>query len=199
MQDSYLTIKASAKGEYSEKRSKFLAFAFHVETTDKIKDLVSQIEREYYDARHVCYAYMLGHQREQYRTVDNGEPSGTAGKPILGQINKNELTDILIIVVRYFGGIKLGTSGLTNAYKQAAIVAIANSEIEERTVDCIIKVHFEYTLMNDVMRVVKELNPKVLSQDFQIDCSLRLQIRMGDSESLTNRLKLIRGVSIELD
>lgn len=199
MQDSYLTIKASAKGEYSEKRSKFLAFAFHVETTDEIKDLVSQIEREYYDARHVCYAYMLGHQREQYRTVDNGEPSGTAGKPILGQINKNELTDILIIVVRYFGGIKLGTSGLTNAYKQAAIEAIANSEIEERTVDCIIKVHFEYTLMNDVMRVVKELNPKVLSQDFQIDCSLRLQIRMGDSESLTNRLKLIRGVSIELD
>ena len=142
---------------------------------------------------------MLGHQREQYRTVDNGEPSGTAGKPILGQINKNELTDILIIVVRYFGGIKLGTSGLTNAYKQAAIEAIANSEIEERTVDCIIKVHFEYTLMNDVMRVVKELNPKVLSQDFQIDCSLRLQIRMGDSESLTNRLKLIRGVSTELD
>ncbi|MBQ9559932.1 MAG: YigZ family protein [Bacteroidaceae bacterium] len=199
MQDSYLTIKASAKGEYSEKRSKFLAFAFHVETTDEIKDLVSQIEREYYDARHVCYAYMLGHQREQYRTVDNGEPSGTAGKPILGQINKNELTDILIIVVRYFGGIKLGTSGLTNAYKQAAIEAIANSEIEERTVDCIIKVHFEYTLMNDVMRVVKELNPKVLSQDFQIDCSLRLQIRMGDSESLTNRLKLIRGVSTELD
>ena len=199
MQDSYLTIKASAKGEYSEKRSKFLAFAFHVETTDEIKDLVSQIEREYYDARHVCYAYMLGHQREQYRTVDNGEPSGTAGKPILGQINKNELTDILIIVVRYFGGIKLGTSGLTNAYKQAAIEAIANSEIEERTVDCIIKVHFEYTLMNDVMRVVKELNPKVLSQDFQIDCSLRLQIRMGDSESLTNRLKLIRGVSTGLD
>ena len=105
----------------------------------------------------------------------------------------------MIIVVRYFGGIKLGTSGLTNAYKQAAIEAIANSEIEERTVDCIIKVHFEYTLMNDVMRVVKELNPKVLSQDFQIDCSLRLQIRMGDSESLTNRLKLIRGVSTELD
>lgn len=199
MQDSYLTIKDSAKGEYSEKRSKFLAFAFHVETTDEIKDLVSQIERDYYDARHVCYAYMLGPQREQYRTVDNGEPSGTAGKPILGQINKNDLTDILIVVVRYFGGIKLGTSGLTNAYKQAAIEAIANSEVEERTVDCVITVHFEYTLMNDVMRVVKELNPKVLSQDFQIDCSLRLQIRMGESESLMSRLKLIRGVSIGLN
>ena len=197
MQDSYLTIKGSAKGEYSEKRSKFLAFAFHVESTEEIKNLIGQIERDYYDARHVCYAYMLGHQHGQFRTVDNGEPSGTAGKPILGQINKNDLTDILIVVVRYFGGIKLGTSGLTNAYKQAAIEAIANAEIEERTVDCIVTVHFEYTLMNDVMRVVKELNPKVLSQDFEIDCSLRLQIRMGESASLTNRLKLIRGVSIE--
>ena len=198
MTDSYLTIKASSTGEYSEKRSKFLAFAFHVDTPEEVKVLVGQHEREYYDARHVCYAYMLGHQREQFRAVDNGEPSGTAGKPILGQILKAELTDILIIVVRYFGGIKLGTSGLINAYKQAAFEAISNAEIEERTVNDIIQVSFEYPLMNEVMRVVKELNPTILNQDFQLDCSLTLQIRRNDCEQLVTRLGQIRGVTTKV-
>lgn len=199
MADSYYTITDTSKGEYSEKRSKFLAFAFHVETTDEVKALVQQYEKEYYDARHVCYAYMLGHLHDQFRAVDNGEPSGTAGKPILGQIVKNELTNILVIVVRYFGGIKLGTSGLTNAYKQATIVAIANANVEERTVDDIIRVHYEYPLMNDVMRVIKDLNPKILSQDLQMDCRLSLQIRKRDSALLSDRLRQIRGVSIETD
>lgn len=198
MTDSYLTIKGSSKGEYSEKRSKFLAFAFYVESADEVKALVQQYEREYYDARHVCYAYMLGYQRENFRAVDNGEPSGTAGKPILGQINKNELTNILIIVVRYFGGIKLGTSGLTNAYKQATIEAIANAEIEERTVDAAINITFEYPLMNEVMRVVKDFNPNIISQDFQLTCALLVSIRQGEVNNFVSRLQLIRGVTTEL-
>lgn len=199
MKDSYLTITNRSTGEYSEKRSKFLAFAFHVETADEVKALVQQHEREYYDARHVCYAYVLGHLREQFRAVDNGEPSGTAGKPILGQLNKHELTDTLIIVVRYFGGIKLGTSGLQNAYKVAAAEAIANAVIEERTVDVVVKVSFEYPLMNEVMRVVKELSPEVLCQDFQINCMMKLRIRQSEAERLQTRLGQIRGVVTETD
>ena len=199
MTDSYLTINGESKGEYSEKRSKFLAFAFHVESTDDVKKLVNQYEKEYYDARHVCYAYMLGHLHDQFRTVDNGEPSGTAGKPILGQIIKNDLTNILIIVVRYFGGIKLGTSGLTNAYKQATIEAIANATIEERTVDVTLNVAFEYPPMNDIMRVVKDLTPEVLKQDFGLECSLLLKIRQCEAYELKSRLEKIRGVSIEMN
>lgn len=199
MKDSYLTVTNKSTGEYSEKRSKFLAFAFHVETADEVKSLVQQYEREYYDARHVCYAYVLGYMREDFRAVDNGEPSGTAGRPILGQINKNELTNTLIIVVRYFGGIKLGTSGLQNAYKVAAAEAIAHAVIEERTVNVRLNVRFEYPLMNEVMRVVKELSPEVLSQDFQMTCVMTLRIRRGEAEKLKARLKQIRGVMTELD
>lgn len=199
MTDSYLTINAESKGEYSEKRSKFLAFAFHVESTDDVKKLVNQYEKEYYDARHVCYAYMLGHLHNQFRAVDNGEPSGTAGKPILGQIIKNDLTNILIIVVRYFGGIKLGTSGLTNAYKQATIEAIANATIEERTIDVTLNVAFEYPQMNNIMRVVKDMTPEVLKQDFGLECSLLLKIRQGEAHELKSRLEKIRGVSIEMN
>ena len=196
--DSYLTIAGTSTGEYTERRSKFLAFAFHVEGVDEVKALVQQYEKQYYDARHVCYAYMLGHLRENFRAVDNGEPSGTAGKPILGQINKNELTNILIIVVRYFGGIKLGTSGLANAYKQAAAESITNANIEERTVDVNIDVRFEYPLMNDVMRVVKEMNPTIIAQDFNNTCSLKLRIRQGDSSRLLSRLNHIHGVTAEV-
>jgi len=197
MTDSYLTITAPCKGEYSEKRSKFLAFAFHVENTDEVKQWVGQYEREYYDARHVCYAYVLGHQRDQFRAVDNGEPSGTAGKPILGQLNKRELTNTLVIVVRYFGGIKLGTSGLQNAYKQATIMALDEANVEERTVDSKVTARFEYPLMNEVMRVVKEMNPRVLSQQFEMTCQIVLQIRQSEASLLQARLEQIRGVAVE--
>ncbi|MBQ7571207.1 MAG: YigZ family protein [Bacteroidaceae bacterium] len=197
MTDSYLTITAPCKGEYSEKRSKFLAFAFHVENTDEVKQWVGQYEREYYDARHVCYAYVLGHQRDQFRAVDNGEPSGTAGKPILGQLNKRELTNTLVIVVRYFGGIKLGTSGLQNAYKQATIMALDEANVEERTVDSKVTARFEYPLMNEVMRVVKEMNPRVLSQQFEMTCQIVLQIRQSEASLLQTRLEQIRGVAVE--
>jgi len=196
MTDSYLTLTGFSSGEYTEKRSKFLAFAFHVETVDEIKAIVQEYEKKYYDARHVCYAYMLGHLRQDFRAVDNGEPSGTAGKPILGQINSNNLTNVLIIVVRYFGGIKLGTSGLIVAYRLAAAEAISSGQIEERTVNETITVSFEYPLMNQVMRIVKEEEPNILNQDFQMNCLLTVSIRKNLVEGLKKRFKQIPGVTV---
>ena len=198
MTDSYLSIAKPSTAEYSEKRSKFLAFAFPVKTTEEVKAVVAQYEKEYYDARHVCYAYMLGHERLVFRTVDNGEPSGTAGKPILGQINSANLTDILIIVVRYFGGVKLGTSGLIQAYKTAAAEAIAQAEVQEYTVDDRVDVHLEYTLMNAVMRVVKEVAPDVLGQYYENNCILHLSLRRSLVPQLTEKLLLIRGVEVKV-
>jgi uncharacterized YigZ family protein len=194
--DLYKTIKEKAEGTYSEKRSKFLAFAIPVSTVDEVKQLVAEYQKKYYDARHVCYAYMLGAERTEFRTNDNGEPSGTAGKPILGQINSNELTNILIIVVRYFGGIKLGTSGLIIAYRMAAAEAINAAEIIEKTVDEDVTFMFEYPLMNDVMKVVKDLEPEIVSQQFDMDCQMTLRIRKGEMERLKERLEKIETLRI---
>lgn len=198
LKDTYLTITYPAEGEYTEKRSKFLSFAFHVETIDEVKALVDEYKKKFYDARHACYAYMLGSKRDVFRAVDDGEPSGTAGKPILGQINSNELTDILIIVVRYFGGIKLGTSGLIEAYRAAAAEVIANAEIEERTTNTVVRVTYDYALMNQVMRVVKEEEPKIRLQDFQMECVLELEIRNSKLEGMLNKLRLIREAKAEI-
>ena len=195
--DTYKTIKALAEGAYSEKRSKFLAFAMPVRTAEEVKQIVAEYQKKYYDARHVCYAYMLGAERLDFRTNDNGEPSGTAGKPILGQINSNELTDILIIVVRYFGGIKLGTSGLIVAYRLAAAEAIAAAEIIEKTVDEDISIHFEYPFMNSVMRIVKEVQPQILSQSFDNDCRMTLRIRKDAAPILKSRLEKVSTLSFE--
>lgn len=173
MDDKYLTISNKiGKGTYSEKRSKFLAFAYHVETLDEIKKLIAEYRKKYFDARHVCYAYMLGPERLDFRANDDGEPSSTAGKPILGQINSNNLTNILILVVRYYGGVNLGTSGLIVAYREAARLAIEDSEIEEKLVEEIITHHFSYIEMNDVMKVVKDLNPRIISQTFDNTCEI---------------------------
>lgn len=193
MTDTYKTITSPSSGQYTEKRSKFLAFAFPVTTVEEVKELVESHQKKYYDARHVCYAYMLGHERLVFRANDNGEPSGTAGKPILGQINSNELTDILIIVVRYFGGVKLGTSGLIQAYKAAAAEAIAAATIIEKTVDEQVTVAFEYTLMNQIMRVVKEEEPAIVSQTFDNDCLMTLSIRASLMPHLRQRLSKIDG------
>ena len=189
--DSYKTIKQLSEGTYSEKRSKFLAFAIPVTSVDEIKEYVAEYQKKYYDARHCCYAYMLGPERLEFRANDNGEPSGTAGKPILGQINSNELTNILIIVVRYFGGVKLGTSGLIVAYKAAAAEAIAAAEIIEKTVDEEVTFMFEYPFMNDVMRIVKEENPEIVSQGYDIDCSMTLRIRKDSMPKLKSRLEKV--------
>ncbi|MBR0433777.1 MAG: YigZ family protein [Bacteroidaceae bacterium] len=194
--DSYLTIASPSEGQITEKRSKFLAFAFPVSTVEEVKELLEEYQKKYYDARHACYAYMLGHERLVFRANDNGEPSGTAGKPILGQINSNELTDILIIVVRYFGGVKLGTSGLIQAYKAAAAEAIAAATIIEKTVDEQIIVSFEYPLMNSVMRIVKEEEPTIVAQAFDNDCQMTLAIRASLMPRLRQRLEKVDGVSI---
>ena len=190
-EDTYKTIVAPSEGIYTEKRSKFIAMAFPVRTVDEIKVHLEACQKKYYDARHVCYAYMLGHERKDFRANDNGEPSGTAGKPILGQINSNELTDILIVVVRYFGGIKLGTSGLIQAYKAAAAEAIAAAEFVERTVDDVVSFLFEYPFMNDVMRVVKEMNPEIVQQAYDMDCSMTLRIRRSLMPALKARLEKV--------
>ncbi len=197
MDDTYKTIAEPAEGTYSEKRSKFLAFAIPVRTQEEVKEWVKEYQKKYYDARHACYAYMLGHERKDFRANDNGEPSGTAGKPILGQINSNELTDILIIVVRYFGGIKLGTSGLIGAYKTAAAEAIANSTIIEKTVDYDITVYFEYPFLNDVMRIVKEEEPQVIDQVFEMDCKMTLRIRRSKLDRLRSRLEKVETARIK--
>lgn len=196
MDDLFKTIASPSEGIYTEKRSKFLAFAFPVSTVEEVKELVDAHAKKFYDARHVCYAYMLGHERLVFRANDNGEPSGTAGKPILGQINSNELTNILIIVVRYFGGVKLGTSGLIQAYKAAAAEAIAAATIIEKTVDEQITITFEYTLMNQVMRVVKEEEPAIVAQSFDNDCLMTLAIRASQMPRLRDRLAKIDGLRI---
>ena len=191
MTDTFRTIKNISKSIFTEKRSKFLAFAIPVESVEQVKEIVEAYQKEYYDARHVCYAYMLGAERQEFRANDNGEPSGTAGKPILGQINSNELTNILVIVVRYFGGIKLGTSGLIVAYRQAAADAIAEAEVIEKTVDEDISFMFEYPFLNDVMRIVKEESPQIISQGYDSDCTMTLRIRKGMIPKLKSRLEKV--------
>ncbi len=188
MTDEFKTIKGSSEGFYSEKRSKFLAFAHHVDTVDEVKELLAQYRKKYYDARHVCYAYMLGPERDEFRANDDGEPSSTAGKPILGQINSNLLTNILIVVVRYYGGVNLGTSGLIVAYREAAADAIAHAEQETRQVEEIITYNFTYVMMNDVMRVVKDLAPRIVSQNFDNTCQITLAIRKSEAGQLRERL-----------
>lgn len=187
MIDEFKTIKDRSEGTYSELRSKFLAFAHHVTTVEEAMALVEQYQKKYYDARHVCWAYMLGAERETFRSNDNGEPSGTAGKPILGQINSNGLTDIIILVVRYFGGVKLGTSGLIVAYRTAAAEAIANAEFEIRTVDEEYTFSFEYPLMNSVMKVVRDMEARIVSQSYDMDCQMTLSIRKGKMQELQEK------------
>lgn len=188
MTDIYKTIAQKSEGTYTEKRSKFLAFAHPVETLDQIKELIEGYKKKYYDARHVCYAYMLGADRATFRANDDGEPSSTAGKPILGQINSKELTNILVVVIRYFGGVKLGTSGLIIAYKEATIAALSNANVIEKQVEELISYTFPYVMMNSVMKVVKELNPQIVSQTYDQTCQITLSIRRSMAPILQERL-----------
>lgn len=197
MDDVFKTIKETTKSIFTEKRSKFIGYAIPVQTVEDVKLELEKYRKEYYDARHICWAYMLGADRLEFRSNDDGEPSGTAGKPILGQINSNELTDILVLVVRYFGGIKLGTSGLIVAYREAAAQAIAESEIIEKTVDCDVSFVFEYPFMNDVMKIVKDLEPAILSQSYDMDCQMSLRIRKGDFDQLIGRLEKVESLRFD--
>ncbi|MBF1558489.1 MAG: YigZ family protein [Prevotella salivae] len=190
VEDQYKTIVEETIGEgyYTEKRSKFLAFAHHIESADEAKELVIAYRKQYYDARHCCYAYMLGPEQKVFRANDDGEPSSTAGKPILGQIISHELTDVIVFVIRYFGGVKLGTSGLINAYRTAANEALSNASVVVKQVEETIDFDFTYPMMNDVMRVVKEMQLRVIDQKFDNTCSIKLSIRKSEAEQLRMRL-----------
>ena len=197
MNDTYKTIVSASEGIYKEKGSKFMAFAIPVNSVEEIKEIIKEYRKKYFDARHVCYAYMLGHERTDFRANDDGEPSGTAGRPILGQINSRDLTNVLVVVVRYFGGILLGTGGLVTAYKEAAADALDQAEIVEKTVDEQFTIHFDYILLNDVMRIIKEVNPLVLQQIFDNECKIILSIRKQDATLLSSKLEKITGIKIE--
>jgi len=192
--DSYHTITTLTEGIYKEKGSKFLAFSIPVQNVEEVKELVKAYKKEYYDARHVCYGYMLGADRKEWRANDDGEPSGTAGRPIVGQINSRELTNILVIVVRYFGGILLGTGGLTIAYKEATADALNQAVIIEKTVDGEMTIHFEYAIMNSVMRIVKETNARIIDQGYEGDCFMKLSIREQEIDFLKGKLIKIDGL-----
>ena len=190
MTDEYKTItEVIGEGFYSEKRSKFLAFAHHVETIDEIKDILASYRKKYYDARHVCYADVLGADKADFRANDDGEPSSTAGKPILGQINSYDLTNVLVIVVRYYGGVNLGTGGLIVAYRTAAADALDHATIETRLVEEVITYSFPYPMMNAVMRVIKEMQPRIVSQTFDNTCSISMSIRQEMAPVLRDRLE----------
>ena len=197
MADTYHTIIATSQGLYKEKMSKFISFAVPVQSAAEAKEVVKQYQKEYFDARHVCWAYMIGAARTEFLSNDNGEPSGTAGKPILGQINSFGLTNIVIVVVRYFGGIKLGTSGLIVAYREAAADAINNAQIIECHEQTVISFTFDYLAMNDVMKVIKGVDLKILNQKFDNDCRMTVSIRSDNAPMLVSRLADIDDVRID--
>ena len=189
--DSYKTIAKPAEGNYSEKRSKFLAYAFPVQNEQEVKQRLTEIQKKHWDARHHCYAYILGPHKDAYRLNDNGEPSGTAGRPIYGQLLSKDLTNTLVIVVRYFGGIKLGVSGLQNAYKVAAREALDAAVIEERTVQEIYRVTFEYVKMNDIMQVLKDPNIQILDRQSYMQCIYTIYVRQREADRITETLRKI--------
>ncbi|MDQ2179045.1 YigZ family protein [Marinifilum sp. D714] len=195
--DTYKTISQQSEGLYKEKGSKFITYAYPVSTEKEIKEHIAKLKKEYYDARHHCYAYMLGADKKNFRANDDGEPSSTAGKPILGQILSNDLTNILIVVVRYFGGTKLGASGLIHAYKTAAADAISNAEILDKTVNDIYDIHFDYLVMNDIMKIIKDEQPEQLGQDFNLTCKITLSIRQSEVERLIQKFEKITSVKAE--
>lgn len=197
--DLYLTLEADAEAVFKEKSSKFLAYACPVESEERIREILDSLHKRYYDATHHCYAWRLGAHGEQFRANDDGEPSGTAGKPILGQMLSYNITNCLIVVVRYFGGTKLGVSGLISAYRESARAAIEAGRIIEKTVDRTIGVLFPYIAMNDVMRIIKEEQPAILSQSFDNLCSMQLSMRASRAGALVEKLKKTEGVTVETD
>ena len=196
MDDSYKTIEKTAEGYITERKSKFISYVIPVETEDDVKTILEEYRKKYYNARHVCWAYMLGPTREDYRSNDDGEPSGTAGRPILGQINSFGLTNVLILVARYFGGTLLGTGGLVRAYKEAAAAAIENAKIVEKTVDDSFILHFDYPLLNEVMRVLNQFESAKWTQNFTETCEMEITIRQSLSKQLAQSLSAIYGVTV---
>ena len=196
--DTYRTLAGPSEGLYKEKGSKFLAFAYPVSTLDQVKVHLDQLRKDYFDARHHCYAYILGPRKDAFRANDDGEPSGTGGRPIHGQLLSADLTDTLIVVVRYFGGVLLGASGLANAYKTAARDAIDHATIIEKTIDARYRLRFKYEAMNDVMRLLKDFDLKPMGQQFDLECSLEVLVRQSLSVRLYDALRDLRTVDIEV-
>lgn len=198
--DTYLTIASPAEGLYKDKGSRFLAFAYPIFSETDVKPLVDALKEKYYDARHHCYAWRLGIEASEggvrFRANDDGEPAGSAGRPILGQLLSRELTNLLVVVIRYFGGIKLGVPGLIAAYKEATADALAAAEVVERTEKQAVTVEFPYLVMNQVMRVVKEMNPEVVGQEFDLACTLRAAVRLRDAQTFAQRMDDIEGVNV---
>ncbi len=193
---SYKTIKSRSQGLFRDRGSRFLAFAFHVTNEVQIKVILDDLRNDYHDARHHCYAWIIGTDKDHFRANDDGEPSGTAGRPVLGQIQKHDLTNILIVVIRYFGGTLLGTGGLINAYRSAAADALAQSEIITKTIEELIELKFPYAAMNDVMKVLKQEQAEQVVQNFDTDCGIKVRIPLERSERLVRRLKGIGKVSV---
>ena len=194
--DTYKTISDRSEGYYKDRGSKFIALAVPVGTEDEVKQKLAEIRNEFHDARHHCYAYMIGPDKSASRFNDDGEPSGTAGRPIMGQINSKDLTNILIVVVRYFGGTKLGVRGLINAYKSSTAEALNSAKIVNKTVDEIYRVKFDYASMNPVMQIVKDPGVQILSQDFNLSCNLVYLVRKNRAEEIVNRLGKIKGLEV---
>ncbi|MEO1051662.1 MAG: YigZ family protein [Bacteroidota bacterium] len=198
MQESYLTISKTSEGLYKEKGSKFLAFAYPVSSEEEVKACLEGLRKEYYDARHHCYAYVLGAKQDKYRANDDGEPSHSAGDPILGQIKSLNLTDTLVVVVRYFGGTKLGVSGLINAYRTAAEQALKQNDIKEVAITENIKLRFDYEATNEVMRLVKDFDAKITNQLYEADCFLALEVGVGQVERFRDKLQLLQDTGNQL-
>ena len=196
-EDTYLTIKEPSEGLFKDRRSKFSGFAYHVYSEEDVKKYLTELKKQHPSANHHCYAFRLGADKQAYRANDDGEPSNTAGKPILGQIQSKDLTNILIVVVRYFGGTLLGVSGLINAYKLAALDAIQNAIIIEKTVDNIYEIHFDYLQMNDVMKIIKDEELKMLSQNFELSCELSFSVRKSNSTNVYDRMSKVEGLEIK--
>ena len=197
IRDSYKSIAAESRGLFKDNGSRFIAHAYPVETEDEIKEIVAALKKEYYDARHHVYAYRLGYLGDKFRANDDGEPSGSSGRPVLGQIDSNELSDILVVVVRYFGGIKLGIPGLIRAYKTATADAIANAEIVEKIACKRFKVHFGYMGMNSVMKVFKDMGLDQKNQQFDMECSMETSVRLSQVDAFLERMNDVEGCRVE--
>lgn len=194
--EHYITLKRVGEGLYREKGSKFIALAMPVGSVEDVRDQLALLRKKYYDARHVCYAYMLGPERQEFRANDDGEPSGTAGRPILGQINSRMLTDVLVVVIRYFGGVLLGTGGLIVAYKEAAATALDAAGQVEMKVEVPLTIYFEYPMMNEVLRRIREQQARIVAQELKMECILQVLVGRAASEILTNQLEKLEGVTV---
>ena len=197
LKDTYLTIVGQSETIIRERSSKFLSLAYHVRTAEEVKEIMDGLRKKHYDATHHCYAYRLGHRGEEFRANDDGEPSGTAGKPILGQLLSRDITDILVVVIRWFGGTKLGVSGLIETYRESTAAVLDVCKVEERTIDRIYHIRYPFESMDGVMRAVKAVGPKIVEQTFDNMCSMRLAVRLSLADQLYGRLEKIEGINIE--